>query len=534
MADGTIGNAPIVKFEELPAYAGVTGLQVVCVKGGADAVRVDWEALNTGRPTFAPSAPAASSTYGEAGQMYVGESGLFTWETSTGWAKTPRVTSHWEDLDTSSRFLLVNKDQSLSEQEQEQGRSNLGVGVASEEKRGLVKQYSAGDIYEGASVLVNDEGSMSVPLGTADVYGVVRIAYAEPPITGRNSGDVVSIEYVDARFSGLGVDEYGKLRIDALPVATYTSLGGVQPSPDDFDILSQGTLRAKVASCTDYGYVKLAVSYGLDSNADECSLYSEGDVPTVGFLEEALATVRNQAKPATSTSAGIVRQGANINIANDGTISVPTASVDRLGVVKVASIEAYSGNPTAYQGHVTTTSSVYSFVTKALTDYEATYNKMIPSASYSVTGGVKLSDTVAMDASGAAYVPQATEANYGAVKTVSGWSESSKMKSSHCTTVSAVIQALQAMESDLLNVTLPATFMEIDGPQHTALTSALNFFYNVLYGAGYAEVTDPDYEDKKNGFIAYVETSLEGIRSDILALQGAIDEIRRIIQKLTT
>ena len=208
--------------------------------------------------------------------------------------------------------------------------------------------------------------------------------------------------------------------------------------------------------------------------------------------------------------------------------------MDRLGVVKVASIEAYSGNPTAYQGHVTTTSSVYSFVSKALTDYEAAYNKRIPSASYSMTGGVKLSDTLSLDASGAAYVPQATEATYGAVKTVSGWSESSKMKSSHCTTVSAVIQALQAMESDLLNVTLPASFMEIDGPQHTALTSALNFLYNVLYAAGYAEVTDPDYESKKDGFIAFVEAELNSLRSEISGLWRVVNEIKGIIQKTTT
>lgn len=126
---------PTIAFNQLPTFTGTLDVtdEVVAVIGNAQTVRVRISDIKEGFVSFVDT---PTGTPGTDAAISWGVDGIYTF--TSGWGKTPRYTTNWDDLDATTRFLLVDKDQNLSDTEKQQGRLNLGFDAATTETPGLV------------------------------------------------------------------------------------------------------------------------------------------------------------------------------------------------------------------------------------------------------------------------------------------------------------------------------------------------------------------------------------------------------------
>ena len=220
----------LINAKDLPSYSGALGedTSLICVLGNENTVRVPFTVLHDTHITFYP-APSTPSAAGESGAISWSSSGVFTYDNGM-WGKTPRVVNNWDDFDADSRFLLVSKEQVLSEEELSVARLNLGLKPATEEIEGLVrittdmndnsgavptaaviKEYIRQILTEGAIVTPGSNTNLSNYIGPVNIHSsdgntilyydelrkVLNIGSSAIPLVKLSSADKITVEGPD-------------------------------------------------------------------------------------------------------------------------------------------------------------------------------------------------------------------------------------------------------------------------------------------------------------------------------------------------
>lgn len=123
-----IASVKTIRFSELPRFTGALqqDTDLVGVVGNTDAYRISLNAVQASFVSYTEDyddAPTLPTTIGWTDGV------IHTWD-GQQWGATPRYVSNQADIDAGTRFLLVDKQQSLSEEEVAQGRSNLSIADA--------------------------------------------------------------------------------------------------------------------------------------------------------------------------------------------------------------------------------------------------------------------------------------------------------------------------------------------------------------------------------------------------------------------
>lgn len=89
-------------------------------------------------PTIPESIPQDPNVSGLPNQIIWDDKAVYTFYNGT-WGKSPRTVSNWDDLDKDVRFVLCNKEQTLTDIEKQTVLRNIGVLPATTERFGIVR-----------------------------------------------------------------------------------------------------------------------------------------------------------------------------------------------------------------------------------------------------------------------------------------------------------------------------------------------------------------------------------------------------------
>lgn len=295
---------PVTLARDVPVYSGTVGDEdtVLAIISNARLRRIPVSTFTEGSATVVPP-PSSPASPGESGNIAVNEDGFFSYLNGT-WGMSPRITSHWEDFTDQTRFLIVDRDQGLSPEEQQQGRENLDVVTATAEKEGLVllkTTLSSGDTGEavptvGALIQYlqatygESGGSSDVVHATTDVYGIVKLAKV---VSGSDMGVPTAKQVYDFISGGEDVKHatvsvYGTVR---LATAITSSNKDIPTAGQVYDFVTTmiaagggvgaggipgDSVNVSRATTSTYGTVVLATSIADGSQA----------VPTAGQVDD--------------------------------------------------------------------------------------------------------------------------------------------------------------------------------------------------------------------------------------------------------
>lgn len=138
-AQSTDSIFPLILTRDLPVYSGTLGDgdYVLGLTGNEELRRLPVASLAFSAMGEV-STPSSPDDEGKADGIIWDENGVYTYLNGK-WGKSPRLTLHWEDYGAQTRLLIVDKEQELDENEQLQGRTNLGIEKATQEKQGMVQ-----------------------------------------------------------------------------------------------------------------------------------------------------------------------------------------------------------------------------------------------------------------------------------------------------------------------------------------------------------------------------------------------------------
>lgn len=141
---------PLILARDIPVGAPTLSADdtILIIRSNGKTERIDAKAFSSLSPKFQPTAPTSPIVSGETGAIAWDQDGVFTYCEGM-WGKTPRVYSHWEELDQNSRFLLVNKEQPLLDSEIDNVRNSIKLFDATTAQKGLVKLATAVDANDG-------------------------------------------------------------------------------------------------------------------------------------------------------------------------------------------------------------------------------------------------------------------------------------------------------------------------------------------------------------------------------------------------
>lgn len=223
-----------------------------------------------------------------------------------------------------------------------------------------------------ASLYIHEETEEGNEVGKGGLPGIYSVTAVD---------DVQALDYAPT----LGLvkellDSAGGL--SDVPVATFASVGGVKAWADNSApvdaakviINASGLQSVPTAAPNVIGAVRV-VTTGT-SVTDAVDAASSFTVPTVGAVYSFVSTnflkliggkVSASALPlATDSTVGVIKGSSTVNIDNDGTASVPDASVNSKGVVTLAELNEGTGEFVANAG-VTTAYQVTEYVDSKLT-----------------------------------------------------------------------------------------------------------------------------------------------------------------------
>lgn len=300
--------------------------------------------------TFVNYVPSPDSTITPGQQGYISAD---DWDDSLGnpdlkssgyiyannaWRKIPTYTANWDDLDpvknddgsvTYIRFLPVHKQITLTSEELQRIRGTLDLGIASQNKEGLVKINQIPSTYQ-SYLQVDFEGYAYVNPATNNYPGVVTTV---------GSGiQVYTKDEIDKKFTSAGGF--------AIPVAQETQVGGILNNSPDITIDSTGRVsvnKAIVQEHPEYGTVRYApINYTQD--VDNPVIDEASHTLNVYQIKEVIKYYIEKNKPifnlnqATDTKLGGVKVDSintSILISSDGLIDVKSADKDTKGAVLV-------------------------------------------------------------------------------------------------------------------------------------------------------------------------------------------------------
>lgn len=276
--------------------------------------------------------PASPDNEGVEGWVKMAPDGIFFYSDGR-WRKTPAYTYNWDELAEDVRFLPLNKEIHLSDQEKLYLQEAFGMDKATQSKLGIVKGSARSQAY--GAIQINIDGSAVVPPATTQYSGTVRVTDID---SSGNAPIVATKAYVDSRITSDGL---------VVPRATFDNIGGIKLGGDIIGMDSQGRISVAKASHTSshiqsYGLVRIAPpEFTIDAASDAYD-DSAQDIPYVVTVSQAknVATKAMQAYSipiqdyiATTTVAGFVKPGQGLRIQDDGTLTVNTASISNSGTV---------------------------------------------------------------------------------------------------------------------------------------------------------------------------------------------------------
>lgn len=481
-------DVPTVPFSTLPEATSTTGLDVVGVKEGT-AVKAAWSALTSDMWKAAETAPTSSESSGNSGEVYVEDGALWTTDVDGAWGVSPRFTSEKgkADVTGTTRFLRVDAAAAglYNETEKANARANIGLGVASTAALGLVKDSSSAPAASAPVRVSAVSGGMHVGPATYSTYGVCRLIDAT--ISDPAPDAVATYSWVMAKFSGLSVDEYGKLKAAAIPRATYEVVGGIIPDATYFDLnTATGRLSSRLAAYSTYGVSK-AIDYstwsGYSGNPADTSV-----VPTYAVVAAMTEAVRTY--PASYSTPGTVKLSPMMTLTS-GALGVRTAGVQDKGVVSVTTSPTGTTGDTA---NVLSTDATYDLIDAKLAEAFSSYEGRIATAS--VPGYVApSSQQFSISSSGALTIRTATSSVVGAVRLYAGtdpeqMATSSPQDAASVASVYAVYSTTQTKLGSLTAQlgTLPSRFSSVQAQigiiptQYSSLQAQFSALYQTFSG----------------------------------------------------
>lgn len=304
--------------------------------------------------TFVNYVPSPDSTITPGQQGYISAD---DWDDSLGnpdlkssgyiyannaWRKIPTYTANWDDLDpvknddgsvTYIRFLPIHKQITLTSEELQRVRGTLDLGIAAQNKEGLVKINQIPSTYQ-SYLQVDFEGYAYINPATNNYPGVVTTV---------GSGiQVYTKDEIDKKFTSAGGF--------AIPVAQETQIGGILNNSTDITIDSTGRVSVNKASVQQetptYGTVRYAPNRYIENIDEPDTVIDDETTYTLNAyqIKEVINHYIEKNKPifnlnqATDTKLGGVKVDSintNILISSDGLIDVKSADKDTKGVVLV-------------------------------------------------------------------------------------------------------------------------------------------------------------------------------------------------------
>lgn len=335
------------------------------------------------------SQPASADSEGVEGLLKTAPDGLYYFANGL-WRKTPAYSTNWDDLDETVRFLPINKNITLTKQEQQRLKKALSLTAATQTQLGLVKGGTRSDTQ--GSVYINIDGSMNVYQATDTYAGAVRVT--------ENSSDdfapiVATKAYVDAIISGTG---------NVMPdPPTFSSRGGLMLGNDIDGCDSLGRLSVKKATHSTgqvqaYGLTHIAPpEFTLNPSSDA---YDDADqtLPYVVTVSQAKGIAQDIVDKtplvktdyiASTSELGFVKISSGLSITSTGSLSVNQASTTQNGIVQLYDPTTDLPNTVPYMSQVKTYIQGAGYITSST----------IPVATNSQIGGVKTTASGAIQVS---------------------------------------------------------------------------------------------------------------------------------------
>lgn len=391
-------TVPLVLLRNLPVFSGAPDedMTLVAVMNNKESVRVSWDSLTAQFAVFS-SLPTSTIAAGPDNGMAIGDS-FYTYYNGM-WGKTTRYTKNWEDLDGDTRFLLVNKQMDLSDEERANVQAVVGLKLASQSDVGLVKGSD--------SVVVDVDGTMEVPEASLTTAGIT---------TKQGQGPAATVDYVDAKFNNIVVP--------SLVPATETELGCILAS-DTIKVgeTGQASVPIAVPGEDQVGLVRLAA---MDTYTD---MQAQWAAPVALVEKIAEAKASEVSVPATTTKAGVVLPTGSIYLkdAEVGAIDTYISNTTRYGVVK--QVDEIPDVLPIGEGLVPSLKAVKDYIDTGYTGLIEPSN--LPYATATTRGAIISSATVRVSELGSnvgqAYVPTATASSLGVVRVQSTATESEKV-----------------------------------------------------------------------------------------------------------
>lgn len=292
-----------IAAQKLPVSYTLSGnVTVVSVIGNTVTARIPMDTITAGFVKFQPTAPASSSadSPGYDNVLAVDATGVYTFYGSGGWGKSPRYSTHWDDLTENVRFLKVDAPMSLTSAELANAYDSLELRIATRDTIGLVK----GAVSRTDSISITDAFGVTVErlMKYSDILELVNYL----PQT---EGSTASWQ------AGVRIAEDGSM---SLPYADPGTPGAV--------LLGGNNPFAAATVGSVYAVAKWVIDYvtGLGSNLAESYVGTGGD---------------------SVTAAGAVAadwQGGTLLVDPTGRAYVPDATDERKGIVLLAFAEAAS------------------------------------------------------------------------------------------------------------------------------------------------------------------------------------------------
>lgn len=374
-----------IAAQKLPVSYTLSGnVTVVSVIGNTVTARIPIDTITAGFVKFSTTIPASSSadSPGYDNVLAVDATGAYTFYSNAGWGKSPRYTSHWDDLNENVRFLKVDEPMSLSANELQNAWSSLELRIAELDVLGLVKgsasyhanvsvsdaisettesilQYSSIlDLVdylpqsEGstaswqAGVRIAEDGSMSLPYADPNTPGCVLLG-GDNPFAAATVGSVYAlaqwvVDYVQGIGSNLAESYVGQ------GGAIATAAGSVSADWQGGTLLVDSTGRAYVPDATNARKGLVLLSF---ASSGEEELGGAGqDVPLVPTqarvkeLDESLkADILTTYPNKNGNPAGVVNpqgaillQDASTNDAYSGAVDIRAAGTGMYGGVYIS------------------------------------------------------------------------------------------------------------------------------------------------------------------------------------------------------
>lgn len=447
-------DIPIRLVSDLPLDGSDT-FDVIAVVGNKDTVRINWNNLSSNSVQQTHTIPVGPGTASGVAPNTItlavdNKGGLYVSDGSE-WRKTFTYSDNWDDLEPSeddreARFLLVNKPMSLSEEEIDNVKESLNIGIATSVKEGLVKGHdnttdATKEDYVPNAVRVDTNGTMYVnvahPASEANPSGIPGIVTLKDYYDADSVSD--GVHAVTENYVREAINNYGETV--KLPIATTEQVGVVQAiegSPIKVD--SGGRISIDTAT-----HARQGVVY-IDNNKDTSV---DSHAASVGLVKEMLTSEVNPIKTTIAgDTLGMVRVPGNtaITIDSSGVIGVRSAANSGSeGIVNI--IQELSPN-VEYSNDTTGNTAVTPQAVTDYVDYRLEHlDESLPIATASSLGAIITGDGVTTDEEGVLTLTNATPSTIGGVYVQLAEGDGNETTPASVPTVSRVLELLRESSS---------------------------------------------------------------------------------------